>query len=344
MDKKNILIIGGIVLVLVLLMGGVMVAKNFLRPEEKTELTSSPESEAKQVPTVKIGHLPISDHLILGITEEKDAKNFMNLKLEAVEFKAWDKLAEALTGGQLNGAFILLPLGIDLELKGANLKAVLLGHRDGSVIIIRKESGIKTLKDLAGKTIAIPSALSIHNILLHKIAADNGLTFGTDIKTVVMPPTQMPVALSTGEIQAYIVAEPFGAQAEDYEIGEILVLSKDIWNNHLCCILVMKKDFLDKNPKATGELIQSFIKSGTFIQRNPEEASEIGGRFLHQTKKTVLRALTMPLGRVSFSDLLVNEGEFNEVQNYLVDKMNLESSKVNMADWVDDQYARMFLE
>ncbi len=46
-------------------------------------------------------------------------------------------------------------------------------------------------------------------------------------------------AMSLDKIDAFIVAEPFGAKAQSKNIGKILILSKDIINNHVECIVVV---------------------------------------------------------------------------------------------------------
>jgi len=291
-------------------------------------------------PTLRIGHIPITDHLILGISHERDSEGFKHCNLEPVKFKAWPQLAEGLKNGDLQGAFILAPLAVALALEGAPLKVTLLGHRDGSALIVKVGPEVNTVEDLKGKLMALPHKLSIHNILLHKVTTEAGLEYGRDVRTTMMAPPKMPAALSAGEIDGYVVAEPFGAQAEEYGVGKILMLSKDIWENHICCVLVMRREVLKEQREAVKELMASLVRSGIFIQENPEEASAIGGRFLGQARKTVFRALVIPEGRVTFQDLAPTHTDFEELQDYMVDKMSLLREKIDCNEFVDMQYAQ----
>ena len=302
----------------------------------------------KEKPELRIGHISITDHLILGISQNRDGDTFENFKLKTVKFKGWSRLEKALLEGELDGAFILAPLGMkveqDLHSRGMHTRAVLLGHRDGSALMIRVNSDIHTAADFKGKTIAIPNILSTHNVLLHKIITKAGLDYNEDIITKVMAPPDMPFALISEDIDAYIVAEPFGAQVEEYEYGKILTLSHDVWPHHICCVLLMQKNFLDKNPEAVEELLSSLVDSGEFIEKNPEEAAIIGGRFLAQSKKTIYRVLTVPEERVSYNDLMPDKKDFTNVQNYLVDVMNVADKKVDIDKWVMTEFAQKVFE
>jgi len=146
-------------------------------------------------PTLKIGHISITDHLTLGVSKFKDTKQYQNFELKTVGFKGWPQLEKTLLKGDLDGAFILAPLGMQVESKmqdqGESTKVVLLGHRDGSALMIKAGSEIKTAADFKGKTIAIPDIYSIHNILLHKVITEAGLDYNTDIKTKVMTPSHI---------------------------------------------------------------------------------------------------------------------------------------------------------
>ncbi len=113
---------------------------------------SSTQSNAKI--STRIGYLPITDHLILGIAKEQ--ANFKSVALDTVKFSDWASVSEALRSGSLDGAFLLAPLAFQTKLKDTPIKLVLLGHRDGSALIVSVKNGINTVQDLRGKTIAIP--------------------------------------------------------------------------------------------------------------------------------------------------------------------------------------------
>jgi NitT/TauT family transport system substrate-binding protein len=104
--------------------------------------------------TVKIGYLPITDHLLmLAVEREK----FPNVTIEPVRFSSWPEISEAIKAGRIDGAFLLSPIGLTLRQKGVPVKVVLLGHRNGSVITVRNSGEINRIEDLKGKTIPFPA-------------------------------------------------------------------------------------------------------------------------------------------------------------------------------------------
>ncbi|TAN58386.1 MAG: twin-arginine translocation pathway signal protein, partial [Magnetospirillum sp.] len=121
---------------------------------------------------LKIGYLPITDHLLMIASEREP---FRTVDLQPVKFSSWPEIAEALKAGAIDGAFLLTPIGLTLRRKGAPVRVVLLGHRNGSVITVKNSGEINRVEDLKGKTIAIPSPFSTHNILLRKVLTEKNI-------------------------------------------------------------------------------------------------------------------------------------------------------------------------
>ncbi|WP_425060075.1 hypothetical protein SCACP_07230 [Sporomusa carbonis] len=301
-----------------------------------TQQTGVNSSQSKAKPTIKIGYLPITDHLTMiahGQTE------FRLLALEPVKFSNWAELAEALKGGAIHGAFALTPIGMSLKQKGVPVKAVFLGHRNGSVLTAKNGPGLTKIEDLRGKTIAIPSRFSTHNILIHKVLTEKGINPNSDVKLLDMAPPEMVNALSTGKVDAFIVAEPFGGQAEMQKVGKVLVLSKDIWHDHMCCVLNVQEELIQKNPEAVEELVGGLAKAANFIDANPQEAAKLSLKYLGQKQEVIEYVLTNPKGRITFANLVPNLQDFAVTQDYLV-QFGITKDKIDLVQYIDDRFAK----
>ena len=115
---------------------------------------------------IRIGHLKITDHLVLGITQEKIQKGeetprYLDLQTQA--FSGWNPLGMALREGKIDAACILAPLAMEIYHIDKKTRLVLFTHKSGSVIIKNKRANINTIEDFKGKTVLIPHFLSIHN-------------------------------------------------------------------------------------------------------------------------------------------------------------------------------------
>jgi NitT/TauT family transport system substrate-binding protein len=303
-------------------------------------------------PAIKIGHLKITDHLILGVTDlklKKGMETFEHCTLEPVLKNGWNEVADALSVKSLDGAFILAPTAMDLVKAGVDLKLLLLTHKAGSILVKSKNAHIEKIEDFAGKTVLIPYQLSVHNMLFHKLLSEKGLKpgrsneKGVDVILEVVAPFQMPEALEydeDGEIGGFIVAEPIGSQVISLGFGEEFYLSKDLWPNHPCCVFVVRNEILEKYPEAIQEICDSFVKSGLAIDAQPEPASVIGGDFLSQDKEVIRKVLTEPPDRILTGELFPIIEDLDTIQKYMMDKMKIMTSLIDLEKFVDTSFAK----
>ncbi len=303
-------------------------------------------------PVIKIGHLKITDHLILGVTDlklKKGKETFQHCSLETVLKNGWNEIADGLASGAIDGAFILAPTAMDLYKSGVGIKLILFTHKSGSILVKSKKANIDKIEDFAGKVVLIPYQLSVHNMLFHKLLAEKGLRPGTsneqgiDVTLEVMAPMMMNDAIQyddEGEIAGFIVAEPIGSQAIASGLCEEFYLSKDLWPNHPCCVLVIKDDMIARHPDAVQELTNSLVKSGIAIDAQPDAAAAIGASFLGQDQSVVHRVLTQPPDRITTSELFPVIADLATIQDYMHDKMKIMTTKIDLEKFVDSRFAK----
>ena len=143
---------------------------------------------------------------------------FDDIDLTPVNFTDWSRLIEAVKKGTIDGAFLFAPTLLALNNRDFFVKCVLLGHRNGSSFFVSPGSDISSEEDLRGKRVGIPSELSTQKILLSKMIGARNIPLN-DIDIVYLKPYQMINALRIREIDAFFVAEPCGAIAENKGYG-----------------------------------------------------------------------------------------------------------------------------
>lgn len=299
-------------------------------------------------PTIKIGYLNIADHLILGVTEWKilrQKERFKYLNLETRPFIDWQSLSAALSRGDIDAAFMLAPLAMDHFRRGEDLRLILLGHRNGSVLITNKRANIKKIDDFRGKDILIPFHLSTHNMLLHKLLGDHNIEIGIgkDVEVQTVPPSKMPTYMEIddkGSIAGFLVAEPFGSNVIKAGLGDEFELSKNIWPNHPCCVFVVTTEIIRYYPNAVQELTNSLVKSGAYIEKNPEEAARIGVFFLNQDINVVKRILQSPVDRITTGNLMPEMEDFEKIQNAITRVMGGIYEKIDLEKFIYTQFAK----
>lgn len=265
----------------------------------------------KQVQTIKVAYLPITHSLpVLELAEETNDSGG-DFKIELVKYGSWPELMDALNSGNVDAASVLVELAIKARDAGSPLELAALGHRDGNVIV--GATGISSAADLSGKTVAIPSPQSSHNILLRQYLGAAGLT-DSSVTFLELAPTEMPFALQSGEIDAYCVAEPFGAQAVDKGIGHVLETSENLWPDSICCGLVWNTDWSEANPELAEEFLDKYLEAGNDLDADADKTLSLAEEYLNGTEDV----LTQSLQWISYRDLAISEDSYNDLAQKMI--------------------------
>lgn len=277
--------------------------------------------------TIKIAYLPITHSLaVLETADELAAQT--DLQIELVKYGSWPELLDALNTGRVDGASVLIELAMKSKEQGVGIKAVALGHKDGNVIIT--SPNITSAEDLKGKTIAIPHRQSSHNILLNDALASAGLTIN-DVNITELAPTEMPSALAGGQIDGYCVAEPFGAKAVSLGAGKVLFTSEDLWEDSLCCGLVLTDKFIENRNEDARTFVKSYKQAGQNLTK--EQAMETATKYLNQEEDV----LELSLQWISYDDLEITEENYSTLTEK-VKAYGLSESPPSYADFVKNDF------
>ena len=237
-------------------------------------------------------------------------------------------MLDALNSNRVDGASVLIELAMKSKEEGIGLKAVALGHRDGNVIVVSNDIG--SAADLKGKTFAIPHRQSSHNILLNDALATAGLNIG-DVNVTELAPTEMPSALASGQIDGYCVAEPFGAMGVNLGVGKVLFSSEELWEESLCCGLVLTDKFIDERHDDAKSFVESYKAAGNALDK--EKAKEVAKKYLNQTDEV----LDTSLQWISYNDLDITEEAYNALAEK-VKAYGLSDNPPAYADFVKNDF------
>lgn len=304
----------------------------------------------KDTPCIRVGHLKIVDHLILGIARylQESRTPLTHTHLETYAMNSWEQVCDALTDGDINGAFMPAPMAMHLFSQGLDIKIIMFTHRCGSLVVKSKLPGINSITDFKGRTILVPSEFSIQNMLVHKLLSTVGLKFGSqddpgcDVTREVANPflmTEMMLNDSDGDIAGFAVAEPFGSDAVQKKIAEKVCTTAMMWKNHPCCVFVLHTSFIKDNSEAVSEIVSLFTQAGICLEkRKDDEILLSASNFLEREKKIIDQMLQKTLIRFD-PDLLVPDTKaLNIIQDYMTDEMGIFKNKIDINDLVDSSF------
>jgi NitT/TauT family transport system substrate-binding protein len=272
-------------------------------------------AEARAQPAdepVRIGYLPITDATPLLVAHANGMFEEAGIKAEKpVLFRSWSQLVEAFIANQVNVVHVLSPIAVWARY-GSKVpaKVVAWNHTAGSALTVAKD--INSVKDLGGKTIAIPFWYSIHNVVLQQILRANGLTPVTkktkpaqnEVNLVILSPADMVPGLAAGQISGYIVAEPFNAAGEALGVGKVLRFTGDVWKDHACCLVMVRETDVTGRPEWTQKLVDAVVKAQVWTRENRAETAKLlsrdgANKYTPHTVEVLNKVLAPPSSAVS---------------------------------------------
>jgi NitT/TauT family transport system substrate-binding protein len=135
---------------------------------------------------------------------------------------------------------------------------------------------IRSVRDLAGKQIAIPGLHSPRHLMLSTILAYVGVDPRRDIHWVTQPASESMQLLAEGKIDAFLGFPPEPQELRARKIGHLL-LSMTVdrpWSQYFCCFVAAHRDFVRKHPIATKRALRATLKATQVCALEPERAAQ----------------------------------------------------------------------
>jgi NitT/TauT family transport system substrate-binding protein len=309
-----------------------------------TELRNSFRSRDR-LQTLAIAGLPVTCNLTLPIACEarKLDRTSTRANFEYKRYNGWPEVKEALISGQIDAAYMLAPLVMDLAAKDVPVKTVSIGHRSGAVIMVRTDSPYRKLQDLAGKRIAIPSRFAVDFIFLRKMLAKEGMS-DKDVKIVEMAPPDMPPALYAKSVDAYCTGEPYGAAAQRAGYAVPLRMTRDEWPSYICCVLTVRQELIDQNPGLVQELVNYVQGAGHWLdagRNHRAQAAEIaaGRKYFNQDRAVLQYVMENPTDRVTYEDLRMIKEEFDDLMQLSL-QAGMLKRPIAFERYIDDRFMK----
>jgi nitrate/nitrite transport system substrate-binding protein len=128
-----------------------------------------------------------------------------------------------------------------------------------------------------GKTemkVAVTFPGGTHDMWMRYWLAANGLDPNKDISVIPVPPPQMVANMKVGNMEAFCVGEPWNAQLVNQKAGYTALVTGQLWKDHPEKAFTMRKDWVDKNPKAAKALLQAVLEAQQWCDK-PENVQEM---------------------------------------------------------------------
>jgi len=185
------------------------------------------------------------------------------------EFQAGPALLEALNAGSIDFGRTGDSPPIFAQASGSSLTYIAVGFSKyhGSGILVKNDSPIQKLEDLKGKTIGFAKGSSSHFLLVKALERAN-LKY-EDITPAFLSPGDARVAFEQGDIDAWVVWDPFTADTEVATGARLLVNGEGLTSDR--DYFLSSEEFSSKHSDILKVVVEEIQNSADWANDHPEE-------------------------------------------------------------------------
>jgi len=287
---------------------------------------SLPASAAE---VVKIGYLRITTSLATFVAQDKGLFDEQGLKAELIPFDSGTAIVDALIAGRIDviGSNAITGFWYAAQSAPDRFK-IFLTYGTPSVAnptfvaIVKKDSPLKSLKDLKGKKVGTyPGASSI---ALAKAIIRTQMDPETVIYTE-LPPPNLISALAAGQIDAFFAPEPMGMMARSQGVGRDLVKEPlgllGIKEGFAGAGYGFSTKFIKENPERAKKLKAAYDKAADMINKDKDPLRPLLVKYIGITEPVAMKVPIQywikikDLNKAStqkYFDLLYKEGAYKQ--------------------------------
>jgi NitT/TauT family transport system substrate-binding protein len=237
--------------------------------------------------TIKVGILPITSVAALQLGIAKGFFDEENLKVETEVAQSGAALVPAIVSGQYQFGFsnnlsLILAHG-----KGLPVRIVRTANSADSdpmpsqeALVVTNESGITSVEQLAGKTVAVNSLNNTPHISVLVTLEKAGVDTST-VNFVEVGFPDMPLALAEGRVDAADVSEPFLAEALKNGAVDLAHPYRMVEQDQHLSSWFTTEAYIQSNPDVVNRLARAVDKSNAYAREHTDEIRDFVPTYLN---------------------------------------------------------------
>jgi NitT/TauT family transport system substrate-binding protein len=179
--------------------------------------------------------------------------------------------------------------GIAAFLLGAGadepMKIVANANNGGMAVMAGVNTGIKSIKDLKGKKVAIWPGSTQEAVILERLRME-GMTI-KDIQSIRLQFSDMAAALARGDVDAYVGAEPGPGISLANGTGVLVEYPYSTPIGPLNMILNASDKSIKDNPERIKLIVDMHRNAADYLMANPKEMVDLATQKLGQQRKSI---------------------------------------------------------
>jgi NitT/TauT family transport system substrate-binding protein len=284
---------------------------------------SEDTSSTNGMTDVTVGIVPFSSNAVLFLAMEKGMFTERGLNVSVEPAAAPVPIVASLVAGKNSFGFVTTPVLINANREGTPIQCVapvdgqVSPDRDSSNLVVGADTGITSLRELAGRTVAVVQLSSLNSLGARKVIEAAGAT-GTEF--VAMPFPQMPQALADGRVDAAVITAPYVETALDAGAVKLADPNQELFPNGTLFCYSATTRYLAENPEVARTFHDVMAEAILYTKDHEDEALDTLVEHLdltpEQAREQVLPTNYVPeinLESISdVQDLMLEQGEIDD--------------------------------
>ena len=199
----------------------------------------------------------------------RDLGRFDPAAVQLVEYPSASEVLRAFRNQAIDGMVISLDELFGLAADGFEPRIILVVDVSHGADVVVGRRGMRTMRDLKGKSVAVESS-ALGAFVLSRALALNGMQ-ASDVDVVHLESNEQPDAFAKGLVDGAVTFDPYRAQF--LRAGGTTLFDSTQIPGEIVDLLAVRASTFKKQPKAIQQLLGGWFDAIDYMQREPEDAA-----------------------------------------------------------------------
>jgi len=205
---------------------------------------------------------------------------------QLVEYPSASEVLRAYRNQAIDGMVISLDELLGLAQDGFQPRIVLVVDVSHGADVVVGRHGMKTMHDLAGRSIAVESS-ALGAFVLSRALALNGMD-AADVTVVHLESNEQPRAFESGKVDGAVTFDPYRGQL--LRSGAVTLFDSTQIPGEIVDLLAVRASVIERNPRALQALLSGWFDALDYIRTEPLDAARRMGIRQQTTAEQFLQA------------------------------------------------------
>jgi NitT/TauT family transport system substrate-binding protein len=189
--------------------------------------------------------------------------------VQLVEYPSASEVSRAFRNQAIDGMVVSLDELFALAVDGLEPRIVAVVDVSHGADVVVGRSGMRTMKDLRGKRVAVESG-ALGAFVLARALTLNGMA-ARDVSIVPLESNEHPAAFEQGQVDGAVTFDPYRTQM--LAAGAHTLFDSSQIPGEIVDLLAVRASVLEKNPLAVQTLLTGWFKALDHLEREPSDAA-----------------------------------------------------------------------